>query len=62
MLSSRILTRRLPQVAARFTAPRASFSQVRSLSAAEVDDPLQVCHLSAPRMLDLSQLTPSVRS
>lgn len=41
MLSSRILTRRLPPVAARFTAPRASFSQVRSLSAAEIDDPLQ---------------------
>ncbi|GFF60305.1 uncharacterized protein C11E3.02c [Aspergillus udagawae] len=41
MLSSRILTRRLPQVAARFTAPRASFSQIRRLSAAEIDDPLQ---------------------
>jgi NADH dehydrogenase (ubiquinone) 1 beta subcomplex subunit 8 len=48
MLSSRILTRRLPQVAARFTAPRASFSQVRGLSAAEIDDPLQVCRLSRP--------------
>ncbi|TPR05145.1 Peptidyl-prolyl cis-trans isomerase cyp6 [Aspergillus niger] len=41
MLSQRILTRRLPQVAARYTVPRASFSQVRSLKAAEVDDPLQ---------------------
>ncbi|EAW10883.1 uncharacterized protein ACLA_065150 [Aspergillus clavatus NRRL 1] len=41
MLSSRILTRRLPQVAARFNAPRAPFSQVRSLAAAELDDPLQ---------------------
>ncbi|BCS05194.1 uncharacterized protein AKAW2_80995S [Aspergillus luchuensis] len=41
MLSQRILARRLPQVAARYTAPRASFSQVRSLKAAEVDDPLQ---------------------
>lgn len=43
MLSQRILTRRLPQLAARTTAPRASFSQVRSLGAsAELDDPLQV--------------------
>ncbi|EYE94156.1 uncharacterized protein EURHEDRAFT_413376 [Aspergillus ruber CBS 135680] len=42
MLSQRILTRRLPQLAARTTAPRASFSQVRSLGAsAELDDPLQ---------------------
>ncbi|KAI9925674.1 hypothetical protein AWENTII_012222 [Aspergillus wentii] len=41
MLSQRILTRRLPQVAARYTTPRASFSQVRSLAAAELDDPLQ---------------------
>ena len=42
MLSQRILTRRLPQLAARSTVPRASFSQVRSLKAAELDDPLQV--------------------
>ncbi|KAI9372017.1 hypothetical protein BJX61DRAFT_543096 [Aspergillus egyptiacus] len=41
MLSQRILTRRLPQVALRSTAPRASFSQVRALKAAEPDDPLQ---------------------
>lgn len=43
MLSQRILTRRLPQLAARTTVPRAPFSQGRSLSAsAELDDPLQV--------------------
>jgi len=43
MLSQRILTRRLPQLAARTTVPRASFSQGRTLGAsAELDDPLQV--------------------
>lgn len=43
MLSQRIFTRRLPQLAARSSVPRASFSQVRSLAAsAELDDPLQV--------------------
>ncbi|KAJ5496334.1 NADH:ubiquinone oxidoreductase ASHI subunit [Penicillium fimorum] len=41
MLSQRILARRLPQVAARAIAPRASFSQIPALRAAEVDDPLQ---------------------
>ncbi|KAJ5121160.1 NADH:ubiquinone oxidoreductase ASHI subunit [Penicillium bovifimosum] len=41
MLSQRILARRLPQVAARAIAPRASFSQVPALRAASVDDPLQ---------------------
>ncbi|RAK77154.1 uncharacterized protein BO72DRAFT_448222 [Aspergillus fijiensis CBS 313.89] len=41
MLSQRILARRLPQVTARFTVPRASFSQLRSLAAPELDDPLQ---------------------
>ncbi|PYH86956.1 NADH:ubiquinone oxidoreductase kd subunit [Aspergillus uvarum CBS 121591] len=41
MLSQRILARRLPQVAARFSVPRASFSQLRSLAAPELDDPLQ---------------------
>lgn len=43
MLSQRILARRLPQVAARSAiAPRASFSQIPALRAAEVEDPLQV--------------------
>lgn len=42
MLSQRILARRLPQVAARAIAPRAAFSQVPALRAAEVEDPLQV--------------------
>lgn len=43
MLSQRILARRLPQVAARHAiAPRASFSQVAALRAAEAEDPLQV--------------------
>ncbi|KAL1981700.1 hypothetical protein VTN96DRAFT_2314 [Rasamsonia emersonii] len=41
MLSRRILTGRLPQAASRYAFPRASFSQVRSLAQAEVDDPLQ---------------------
>ncbi|OOQ87562.1 NADH:ubiquinone oxidoreductase kD subunit [Penicillium brasilianum] len=42
MLSQRILARRLPQVAARSAiAPRASFSQIPALRAAEVEDPLQ---------------------
>ncbi|KAJ5707993.1 hypothetical protein N7488_007794 [Penicillium malachiteum] len=42
MLSQRILARRLPQLAARQAiAPRASFSQVAALRAAEVEDPLQ---------------------
>ncbi|KAL4784497.1 hypothetical protein BJX76DRAFT_327114 [Aspergillus varians] len=41
MLAQRILSRRLPQVALRSTVPRASFSQVRALKAAESDDPLQ---------------------
>ncbi|KKK12756.1 hypothetical protein P175DRAFT_0501057 [Aspergillus ochraceoroseus IBT 24754] len=41
MLPQRILARRLPQVALRSTIPRASFSQVRALQAAELDDPLQ---------------------
>ncbi|KAJ5300528.1 uncharacterized protein N7443_005530 [Penicillium atrosanguineum] len=42
MLSQRILARRLPQVAARHAiAPRATFSQVAALRAAEVEDPLQ---------------------
>ncbi|CAI7638856.1 unnamed protein product [Penicillium glandicola] len=40
MLSQRILARRLPQVA-RAIAPRASFSQIPALRAAEIDDPLQ---------------------
>lgn len=43
MLSQRILARRLPQVAARHAiAPRALFSQVAALRAAEAEDPLQV--------------------
>jgi NADH dehydrogenase (ubiquinone) 1 beta subcomplex subunit 8 len=42
MLSQRILARRLPQVAARAIAPRAAFSQVPALRAAEVEDPFQV--------------------
>lgn len=42
MLSQRFLTRRLPQVAVRYNAPRAFFSQGRTLAAAELDDPLQV--------------------
>ncbi|OOO08922.1 Mammalian uncoordinated homology 13, subgroup, domain 2 [Aspergillus oryzae] len=41
MLSQRFLTRRLPQVAVRYNAPRAFFSQGRTLAAAELDDPLQ---------------------
>ncbi|OQD72573.1 hypothetical protein PENDEC_c020G06835 [Penicillium decumbens] len=42
MLSQRILARRLPQVAARHAiAPRASFSQIAALRAAEFDDPFQ---------------------
>ncbi|PLN77712.1 hypothetical protein BDW42DRAFT_176368 [Aspergillus taichungensis] len=41
MMSQRLFTRRLPQVAARYTAPRANFSQARTLAAAEVNDPLQ---------------------
>ncbi|KAJ5558101.1 NADH:ubiquinone oxidoreductase ASHI subunit [Penicillium sp. DV-2018c] len=41
MLSQRILARRLPQVAARAIAPRASFSQVSALRDAAVEDPLQ---------------------
>ncbi|KAL3430921.1 hypothetical protein BDV09DRAFT_177431 [Aspergillus tetrazonus] len=40
MLAQRLLSRRLPQVALRSTVPRASFSQVRALKAAENDDPL----------------------
>ncbi|KAL3445932.1 hypothetical protein BJX65DRAFT_280149 [Aspergillus insuetus] len=39
MLSQRILARRLPQVALRSAVPRASFSQVRALKAAEDNDP-----------------------
>lgn len=43
MLSQRILARRVPQVATRYAiAPRATFSQVSALRAAEVEDPLQV--------------------
>lgn len=43
MLSQRILARRLPQVAARSAiAPRASFSQIPALRAAEIEDPHQV--------------------
>lgn len=42
MLSQRFLTRRLPQVAVRYNAPRAFFSQGKILAAAELDDPLQV--------------------
>lgn len=43
MLSQRILARRLPQVAARSAiVPRASFSQISALRAAEIEDPLQV--------------------
>ncbi|KAJ5481018.1 hypothetical protein N7539_006912 [Penicillium diatomitis] len=42
MLSQRILARRLPQVVARSTiAPRASFSQIPALRAADVEDPFQ---------------------
>ena len=42
MLAQRLVSRRLPQVALRSTVPRASFSQVRALKAAENDDPLMV--------------------
>ena len=43
MLSQRILARRLPQVAARSAiAPRAPFSQIPALRAAEIEDPHQV--------------------
>lgn len=42
MLPQRILTRRLPQVTARFAAPRAPFSQGRRLAAAEAESSLQV--------------------
>lgn len=43
MLSQRILARRLPQVAARSAiAPRAHFSQIPALRAAEIEDPHQV--------------------
>lgn len=46
MLSQRILARRVPQIAARYTiVPRASFSQVSTLRAAEIEDPLQVWRL-----------------
>ncbi|KAJ5273917.1 hypothetical protein N7478_009042 [Penicillium angulare] len=42
MFSQRILARRLPQLASRHAiVPRASFSQVSALRAAEVEDPLQ---------------------
>ncbi|KAJ5464631.1 uncharacterized protein N7458_000317 [Penicillium daleae] len=42
MLSQRILARRLPQVAARSAiAPRAHFSQIPALRAAEIEDPHQ---------------------
>ncbi|OJJ48078.1 hypothetical protein ASPZODRAFT_92305 [Penicilliopsis zonata CBS 506.65] len=41
MLSQRILSRRLPLAAGRYTAPRAAFSQARAVQAAEIDDPLQ---------------------
>ncbi|KAE8351553.1 hypothetical protein BDV28DRAFT_158641 [Aspergillus coremiiformis] len=41
MLSQRFLTRRLPQLAARYSAPRAFFSQGQLLATAELDDPLQ---------------------
>ncbi|KAJ5804309.1 uncharacterized protein N7518_000612 [Penicillium psychrosexuale] len=41
MLSQRILARRLPQVAVRAIAPRASFSQVPALRAIEDDMALQ---------------------
>jgi hypothetical protein len=47
MLSQRILARRLPQVAARSTiAPRAPFSQIPALRAAEIEDPHQVRQFS----------------
>lgn len=43
MLSQRILARRVPQIAARYTiAPRATFSSASTLRAAETEDPLQV--------------------
>ena len=43
MLSQRILARRLPKVAARYAlTPRATFSQIPVLRAAEIEDPLQV--------------------
>jgi NADH dehydrogenase (ubiquinone) 1 beta subcomplex subunit 8 len=42
MLSQRILARRLPQVVSRAIAPRAAFSQIPALRAAEIEDPLQV--------------------
>ena len=42
MLSQRILARRLPRVASRAIAPRAAFSQMPALRAAEIEDPLQV--------------------
>lgn len=47
MLSQRLLTRRLPQVAARYAVPRALFSQARMVKAAENDDPHLVIELSA---------------
>lgn len=47
MLSQRLLTRRVPQLAARSIVPRASFSHARMLRAdAEVGDPLQVRYAS----------------
>ena len=50
MLSQRLLTRRVPQLAARSTVPRASFSHARMLRAdAEVGDPLQVRCVSPRR-------------
>jgi NADH dehydrogenase (ubiquinone) 1 beta subcomplex subunit 8 len=51
MLSQRILARRLPQVAARAIAPRAAFSQVPALRAAEVEDPFQVYTLYGAYMV-----------
>ncbi|KAJ5580153.1 uncharacterized protein N7459_006138 [Penicillium hispanicum] len=42
MLSQRILARRLPQVAGRYAIPaRAAFSQMPTLRATEIEDPLQ---------------------
>ncbi|KAL4869651.1 hypothetical protein BDV12DRAFT_167381 [Aspergillus spectabilis] len=41
MLPQRLLARRLPQVALRSTAPRASFSQIHALKLSEAEDPLQ---------------------
>lgn len=45
MLPQRILARRLPLGAVHRTVPRASFSQVRALAAAEANDSLEVLYI-----------------